>query len=382
MEHKKQSDKRRFGIITLQPRANFGGILQTYAIQKVFERIGHKAILIDSNPEVSLPTKTKYLVYLKRTIRKYFLKHDIVVIIDKHINKEQKIITQHTTLFIDKYINKINKAKDFNNIKKEEFDGYIVGSDQIWRPIYYHTHIKHAFLDFAKDWNVKRIAYAASFGTDKWEYNEEETRICSELAQKFDAISVREASAVDICKKRLGVNAMHVLDPTMLLTANDYRKLFIDAGTPQSPGNLMCYILDQNKETDDIIKLVSRSHELIPFHTNSRVEDDNAPIEERIQPPVESWLRGFHDARYVITDSFHACVFSILFNKPFIVYGNKARGMARFNSLLSIFNLQDRLVATPQEAKIAINKEINWEEVNNILEEWREKSNCYLKAHI
>ena len=84
----------------------------------------------------------------------------------------------------------------------------------------------------------------------------------------------------------------------------------------------------------------------IPFCVNSRIEEWDAPIQECIQPPVEEWLRGFYDAEFVVTDSFHACVFSILFNKPFIVIGNEGRGIARFESLLKTFGLEERLVIT------------------------------------
>lgn len=376
-------ESKKTGILTLPLNTNYGGILQNFALQQVLKKQGHNPVTINYDYIVKLPLATGPLIYLKNIILRYILKKKVVLFPDIALNKLRKVQRQKTDLFIKGYIDCIY-IKSTKQLNSKEYKCLIVGSDQIWRHAYNGCFpgVSNSFLDFAKEWNVKRIAYAASFGTDEWEYNEEETKICSELAQKFDAISVREASAVNICKKRLGVDAMHVLDPTMLLAAEDYKKLFIDAGTPQSPGNLMCYILDPSNETNNIIKLVAKSHELIPFHTNSRVEDDTAPIKERVQPPVENWLRGFHDAQYVITDSFHACVFSILFNKPFIVYGNKERGMARFNSLLSIFNLQDRLVATPQEAETVINKAINWEEVNNILEEWREKSNNFLKAHL
>lgn len=77
---------------------------------------------------------------------------------------------------------------------------------------------------------------------------------------------------------------------------------------------------------------------------NSKVENKKAPLQERIQPSVEQWLRGFYDAEFVVTDSFHACVFSILFNKPFIAIENEDRGTSRFTSLLSMFGLKDRLI--------------------------------------
>ena len=96
------------------------------------------------------------------------------------------------------------------------------------------------------------------------------------------------------------------------------------------------------------------------------------PLSERIQTPVEVWLRGFMDAKFVVTDSFHACVFSILFNKPFIAYGNVGRGMDRFYSLLDIFGLRDRLITS--HTTYLPTKEIEWEKVNEKLSLYRRKS--------
>lgn len=379
MEHKKQDVKMRIGIITLQPRFNYGGIMQAYAMQKVLTRLGHQGTLIDSIPS-RLPYKTKYLIYIKRAILKYLFKKNIIVRLDKKTNKEISIKGKHTFNFINNHINKVNKAKDFSDISKNEFDAFIVGSDQVWRPKYFHTHIKRAFLDFTKNWETKRIAYAASFGTDEWEFSDEETNTCSTLAQKFDAISVREISAINICKEHLGANATHVLDPTMLLSSDDYKELFEKADTPQSSGNLMCYILDRNNLTENIINTVVCEKDLKPFIANSKVEDPDAALEEQIQPPVENWLRGFYDAEYVVTDSFHACVFSIIFNKPFIVFGNKSRGMTRFKSLLTTFGLEERLIATAEEAKTIIKKEIDWKRVNKQLKYMQEISCSFLES--
>ncbi len=98
------------------------------------------------------------------------------------------------------------------------------------------------FLDFVKGQNVKRLSYAASFGTDKWEFTPQQTAICSPLAQKFDLVTVREGSGVKLCKDHLGVNAVHVLDPTMLLTKEDYISLIeAEKGTPGSWYSLLLH---------------------------------------------------------------------------------------------------------------------------------------------
>lgn len=373
----------RIGVITLPLNTNYGGILQAYALQKVLTSLGHDVKTIDFNRIVNLPQSTKYLIYLKRAFLHYVMKKDIAIKPDVEENNLWKNRTRHTSKFVEQHIKRF-VIKNISQIKENDFDCFVVGSDQIWRHIYNNRFpgTQNAFLAFAESWDVKRIAYAASFGTDKWEYSQEDTFACAKLAKRFDAISVRESSAVNICKEKLGVETCHLIDPTMLLEVEEYISLFQEQGTPQSTGNLMCYILDSNDDTSQIINDIAKYKNLVPFYTNSRTEDNNAPIEERIQPPVETWLRGFYDAEFVVTDSFHACVFSILFKKPFVVYGNKDRGMARFTSLLQMFGLTDRLVETKEEAKEIATKAIDWNNVHELLQRHRKKAFEFLYIHL
>lgn len=372
----------KIGIIALELRYNFGGILQAYALQKVLRNLGHDVTHVDKIMEVSLgPWYKKYPIYIKRSICKYILGKNIIIKADIEQNRISNAIAKNTDLFIGKYIRKI-RIKDFSNFKEEDFDVIIVGSDQVWRPKYFFSKIENAYLDFAKEWKIKRIAYAASFGTEEWEYTEEQTNNCATLLKKFNAVSVRESSAVQLCNDNFGVKVEHVLDPTMLLSKEDYIKLFKDYNATQSDGNLFCYILDEGEEKKSIIDCVVKEKGLKTFYVNSRYDDHNAPLKERIQQPVEKWLRAFYDAEFVITDSFHACVFSIIFNKPFIVYGNKERGLARFNSLLSIFGLEERIVSTKEESIKAISEPIDWERVNEVHRQWKEKSMSFLNNNL
>ena len=107
-----------------------------------------------------------------------------------------------------------------------EYDAYVVGSDQVWRPNY-NPFMKAMFLGITEREDVKRIAYAASFGTSKWEFSPQMTSECAVLAKKFDMITVREKSGVDLCREYFGVEATWVLDPTMLLNREDYEKVGI-----------------------------------------------------------------------------------------------------------------------------------------------------------
>ena len=134
--------------------------------------------------------------------------------------------------------------------------------------------------------------------------------------------------------------------------------------------------LTEMPEKTALVNKIAKERNLIPFRVNSKSENIMAPLSERIQLPVEQWLRGFYDAEFVVTDSFHACVFSILFNKPFIVYGNAARGLSRFTSLLETFELNDRLFSDWIGIQSLYN--INWSKVNITLDAKRKEANDFL----
>ena len=113
---------------------------------------------------------------------------------------------------------------------------------------------------------------------------------------------------------------------------------------------------------------------------DSDIDDESSPLEKRIKRPVEQWLRSFDDAEFVLTDSFHGCVFSIIFQKNFVVLKNEGRGLTRFNSLLGIFSLEDRLVSLGNYDDI-IEKVINYKDIDKRLSSYRVCSMDYLKKY-
>ena len=334
----------KIAILTLPLHTNYGGILQCYALQIVLERMGH---------DVQVLTKPKYgrsyywiypLAICKRLLKRFVLRKNVLIWKAPH-----EFFSKYTDRFIYQYIHRLIKRRWTSKIANR-FDAIVVGSDQVWRPEYLGgIPLEDAFLNFAKSCAIKRIAYAASFGVDECTYTPEQLKHCAPLLQLFDAVSVREFSGIGICKKYFGVEACQKIDPTMLLNAKDYMQLVSQTDTKPSHGDLMVYVLDETDEKEKIVNAVSVAERLSPFGANSKVENPTAPLEERIQPPVEQWLRGFHDASMVVTDSFHGCVFSILFRKPFIAIGNAERGMARFTSLLHTFGLENRLIHSWKE---------------------------------
>jgi len=369
----------KIGVLTLPLHYNYGGILQAYALQTVLQRMGHEPFVI-SQPEPSiLEPRWKIpllpLHYLKRAVKRYVLKKENAISVFHE--RAVPLIRRYTQQFVDSYIKKIAFDEVLSLYKNGELEAIVVGSDQIWRPKYY-DNISEAYLSFAKDWHIKRIAYAASFGTSEWEYTDTQTALCKELLQKFDAVSVREDSGIELCQKYFSVTARYMPDPTLLLRAEDYIQLFQTAESPYSGGDFFVYILDDSLEKTRAAQAVGSPNGLTPFWV-SRPSDVSAP---RSVPPVENWLRGFHDAKFVLTDSFHGCVFSILFNKPFLVFGNANRGMARFRSLLRLFALEERLVSSCQEIQDKFVRPVNWLEVNTRLQVLRLQSEQYLRTAI
>lgn len=369
---------KKIMIITLPLHNNYGGILQAFALQTVLKNYGFSVDVY--NREKTFPNFTTKLYQAVKNVVKLCIGRHVDSIWPLYDSYENyTIISQNTKKFINKYIN-LHSIQNINEVASN-YDVYVVGSDQVWRPAYFGK-IENAYLDFLQDRNVKRLAYAASFGTNEWEYSKKQTEICSKLIKRFDAVSVREKSGIDLCKQYLGVDTIHLPDPTMLLTKEDYINLIEKNNTPKSKGELMLYVLDENDELIKIVDRIKTEYKITPFSVNSKYEDKKAKLNDRIQPPVENWLRGFFDADFIITDSFHACVFSILFNKEFLVFGNKERGMARFESLLDEFGLKDRLVGNVFDCELVLEKKIDWTHVNSHLNNRRKDAFAFLEKHL
>lgn len=370
----------RIAILTLPLHTNYGGILQAYALQTVLERMGHSVEVLQKNPH-SLEWNWKIpLIYIKKYIKQIYAPGS------KAQEKDIAYTRQNTDRFINKYIHR-RLISSIYDIRPSDYDCIVVGSDQIWRRIYYAPQYRDvmysidprdAFLRFTSGWDIKRIAYAASFGVDDWEYSSCETISCAELLQKFDSVSLREKNGVENCSNYLGYKAKHVLDPTMLLEKSDYLELINASETKSdtsSNNNMFCYILDRNNNTDRIINRISKNTGLSPIYMTGDV------VDIQIQPPVEEWIEAINSSSIVVTDSFHACVFSIIFRKPFIAIGNKGRGLSRFNSLLDTFNLKNQLIDEGSSSYPSLDNCMP-ENIDFVLNHWRKESLRFLSNAI
>lgn len=354
----------KIGILTQPLASNYGGILQNYALQQVLKRMGHEVWTVDYNRFGWLD----WADHVWRVAAHKMLGHNVQFGMTPPERRQQEAPLRR---FVDKYISLTEpRTKCFERSVVEEyaFDALVVGSDQVWRPRY-NYNVADCFLKFAGAMPVKRVAYAASFGTDEWEFTDVQTAECAQLVKRFDGISVREKSGVGLCKDHLGVEAVHVLDPTLLLHAADYAELCKDI--PRRKPFVFAYILDESEDKQRQIKDFAARHGLDYF-----IKSADAAVS--MTDTVELWLSYFRDAAFVITDSFHGTAFAINFNKDFYVFGNADRGNSRFDSLLGTLGLESRLVTgsipTCEEA-------IYWDEINrlrgteeNFSQEWLERA--------
>lgn len=356
----------KIGIFTQPLRNNYGGILQNYALQQVLIKLGHSPLTIDFRPNASF---VRYILSQCKTLLFFFIPskrrpfHKFM--------KQQSRFPQMADFVSRNILTTIRLDWIGNNIvKRYGFEAVISGSDQVWRPIY-NFKLQYSFLSFVKDNHINKIAYAASFGVDCWEYSDSQTKMCSKLAKSFDAISVRECSGIDLCKKYLKVDAIEVLDPTLLLERDQYMTLCESILKPNKKF-LAAYMLDMTDSKRLFIEKMAndKNLELNLFSAGAN-----------LTMTVEQWLSNFRDSDYVITDSFHGTVFSIIFKKPFISIINRKRGSDRFVSLLSKFNLIKR-VFDIEEDNVFEDYVIDWTYIDEIMSQERKKSLRFLSENL
>lgn len=311
-------------IITQPLLDNYGCFLQNYALQQVLKKNNHIPVTYDfvyprSPIWIYILSWMKTILYFfipgkKRAFAKLKQKTKRLPLWDTFI-KERIDVTKR----MDHYSKKI--------VERNDYDAIIVGSDQVWRPRY-NWYFEDMFLKFAKDVFVKKIAYAASFGAEIWEYSQDQTNLCSDLIKNFDAVSVREEKGVFFCRKYLNAEATWVLDPTLLLEKKDYMKLCENVPVAGSI-YLAAYVLDMDDSVRIMCESIAKEKKLVLKIFSA---------EQKASLSVPEWLAMFRDASYVVTDSFHGAVFSIIFGKEFKCIYNETRGVARFESLLNLYN--------------------------------------------
>ncbi|MDV7785566.1 polysaccharide pyruvyl transferase family protein [Enterococcus gallinarum] len=360
----------KIGILTFQNAINYGAILQAYALQK-------KISTLDEDYTVEI------IDYKQRQLEKQYSPF----FIEKDSNIKNKI--RFLLYFVVKYkkFSKFNKfiSQNLNFSKKiktgkdiDHYDVIFVGSDQVWN-LEITDNDTTFLLDFVKkNSNTKKVSYAASVG--KNHLLEAEVGHFKKWLPTFNGISVREENAIEIVSPYTSLPIYEVLDPTLLLEKKQWLKL---VNNENKEGDyILVYCLESNTEMDKIIDFMSKKMNLKVLEIMPRGNS----LLNRIYPKniygPQDFLRLFYNAKYIITNSFHGTVFSIIFEKKFITVPHKTRG-SRMKNLLTKTGLTSRLVSTFNENEIeSLLDEPNFIDCNKYLNEKRNFSEKFIKDNL
>lgn len=374
----------KIGVITYwYGNSNYGMILQCWALQKYLKKLGHDPFVIRFQPKQS---------WWKKFIKDAIAFSRCLVSDTKRYEYKRQRIIQSKNLEKDKY----RQFEDFREINLEMSqrfyqsikdlkkrppmaDSFIAGSDQIWSNNLKSADSKGYYLDFG-DKSIKRIAYAPSFGTMK--YDDNNISLLASALSVFDAISCREIQGVSLCA-RAGYVAQKVEDPTLLLSKDDYLPLM----TPtQYNDSVFIYSVNMNSASDiywDELKRVIPINDFVITPSSGSIEGGElfGSGVKYIYATVGEWLSLIYGSRLVITSSFHGVVFSVLFNKKFCfvpLKGTYAKTNNRIIDLLNSLGLNELVVYSPEDYKRIINCEIDWASVNAKKNALLEDSVCFL----
>lgn len=347
--------KNKIAIITLHSVKNYGSVLQAYATQCYFKNLGFDAIIIDFRRPWE--TKSGYWFYLT----------------DKSIKGVARNILYFPSKIIQyvkfsKFKNKYLKTTKSTYVCQKDFkynpvvaDVFCSGSDQVWNSGWNCGVIPEYFLNFVPK-EAKKISFASSFGNS--EINEKDKKIIKTLLLDYNLITVREAPSVKMLRDELDMNSYEILDPTLQMNGDFWRRLCNPEKKIKSKYVLLIQ-LNRNHEFDKYAKSFCKQKKMKLVRLCLRVDQIILPGKSIVIPEVNDYIRLIRDAEYVLTDSFHAVSFCLNLEKQFYVYYPE-KYAERLKSILTILQLTDRELVNYDNDKI-----VDYKIVNNILNDKR-----------
>ena len=356
---------KKVGIITFHRSYNYGSALQAYALQTYIETLGFHVKIIDFILKGDFEQYRLFRTSLyKKQLRS--LGADILFFpyhLKRKINFEA---------FVKKQMH-LTKNRYFSNNElvplNSEFDIFVCGSDQIWNIDCTHGVEPAYFLAFVDDEKTK-IAYAPSLAHIRFETDHKDD--LKKLLDRFDVISVREESTVPYLQSIVPQKIEAALDPTLLLNVSEYLKM-INVKACESK-YIFVYMLETSAELIQYCEKLKKKTGYQLYYLTSKVNSGFGDGKNLFGISPEEFLRYIYQAQYVVTNSFHATVFSVLFNKKFCTY-TTAKSSSRMVDVLEKLNIQDRIYNTG----LNIDKPINYKAVESDLEKLRYKSSIFLK---
>lgn len=362
---------------------NYGGMLQGYALHRTIENLGYDCDIISydvwKNPN---PVYKNILQQCKQ----YGFRSAFEKVLEKLISKQGymiKGVVEERKLLFNHFMDETGaNTKEYDDSNLSElnnlYDYFVSGSDQVWNP----NAVRNLYLQgFVYD-DSKKIAYAASIGRDR--FSEHEAGVMIPYISSFSYLGIREKTGANLLKKYMNKNITTVLDPTMLLSHEDWDEIASERIVDE-PYALFYFFSDSyeiRSKVEAFCKNKGLKLVLIPYAKQEfNYEDSKGDCIRLDKVGPKEFLSAIKNSDYVFTDSFHGSVFSIMFSKEFVVFERNKKGHVSMNSrlydLLDTYGLGDRLIS---DYKILDSLEdIDYVSVNKILEDKKKESIIFLK---
>ncbi|MDY6294525.1 MAG: polysaccharide pyruvyl transferase family protein [Bacteroidales bacterium] len=349
----------KIALLTIWHIGNYGAEMQAYATVKALNELGHEVCLIDLRLTDALhPT----------------LKIKIAGQISMHSKWSSKLNS-----FWKEFMPGSIRYTSLEQLKSNppQADIYLIGSDQVWNPVLTESLSKAYFLDFGSN-ETRRISYASSFGVSEFEDSPKFIEDYGPLLERLNCVSCREKTGVELLKRYFNIDAVNVLDPTLLHT--DYCEI---TGKLSEEETLVFYPISSDvAQVEEMLRQLAIKLNLKYINANYKkmlfgsIKWDGLSVNE--------WLRTIGQAKFVMTPSFHGVAFSIIFHRQFIVVGTNAKRSSRIIDLLEVLGLSDRIYPSVDEAladkpwekiidysqvdaKLSTLREASWEYLSNSL---------------
>lgn len=354
-------------LITRHAVPNYGSFLQTLATVKYFSSKGHKIEVLDYIPEMELPKNLyKPMLHgssfanskLKRIPYTLLRKPDF----RKMGNKFREF--QKNDLPLTKEYNTLNE----NISELDNYDLYITGSDQVWGPIALSEYDRNYFWDFLSS-DHKIMSFSASFGNTH--FSDDVIREYKRMLSKFDAMTVRESSAVKLIADMGLKEAKTILDPTMMIDKQFWYS-YAENKRTISGKYVLVYQVHNNPQMEEYAKKVSRELGLPLVRVSNSMAHVFRGGKFIYLPTPQVFLELIKNSEYVVTNSFHATVFSLIFDRRFSIV-DSGKTNTRIRSLLDSVELTDRQIADFEDFS-QLKRTIDYNRVNDILDNYRETS--------
>lgn len=384
---------KKVGLVCNYYMLNYGSLLQCYATQKALQEFGCDVEAIQFE---NVPTKkARKQLFLRLKVQQMFKPKAVLKKLERIKNTKTNefyndLRVARKKKFCDFIDSELRLSQSYNSLESvqenvHEYDVIVLGSDQLLCPkdiiFGYHT------LEFVPD-NIKKISYAASFGLSSLPGSV--VKKAARDLKRFDDFAAREVAGAGIYRKLTGKNAPVVVDPTLLLQADQWKDVAGDEKIIQGD-YIFCYFIGDNLEHRQMAEELKKKTGLKVVtirHIDDYIDADESfgDIAFNDAGPRE-FVNMIMNAHYVLSDSFHATIFSTMMHKQFCVFnrfavGSKGSTNSRLDSLLGKLKIQDRRVGDSREMLETINNNIEWENVDNILKEWIKDSKDYLKKAI